>query len=160
IRAERLGVTAITRQAGRVHVRFAEEAPVDPARLMALARDVRGASLSPNRVLTLPSPEGDAILGFLMRLMESGLGEACVPWGAAPSCRSIGRVSCVGGGGRKGRPYEPEPGMPRPRPLCYEPTMKLRTLILCAAAPAATLFAAELVEGIVARVNDKLITQS
>jgi len=74
-RAERLGVTAITRQAGKVHVRFAEDARVDPARLMALARDVRGASLSPNRVLTLPAPEGDAILGFLMRLMESGLGE-------------------------------------------------------------------------------------
>jgi len=75
-RAERLGITAITRQAGKVHVRFAEDAPVDPVRLMALARDVRGGSLSPNRVLTLPSPEGDAILGFLMRLMESGLGEA------------------------------------------------------------------------------------
>ncbi|HEX4440838.1 MAG TPA: transcription-repair coupling factor [Thermoanaerobaculia bacterium] len=77
-RAERLGITAITRQAGRVHVRFAEDAPVDPARLMSLARDVRGASLSPNRVLTLPSPEGDAILGFLMRLMESGLGDEAV----------------------------------------------------------------------------------
>ena len=74
-RAERLGITAITRQAGKVHVRFAEDAPVDPARLLALARDVRGASLSPNRVLTLPAPDGDAILGFLMRLVESGLGE-------------------------------------------------------------------------------------
>lgn len=77
-RAERLGITAITRQAGKVHVRFAEDARIDPARLMALARDVRGASLSPNRVLTLPAPEGDAILGFLMRLMESGLGETAV----------------------------------------------------------------------------------
>ena len=38
--------------------------------------------------------------------------------------------------------------------------MKLRALFLCAAASAATLAAADLVEGIVARVNDKLITQS
>jgi hypothetical protein len=29
-------------------------------------------------VLTLPAPEGEAILGFLMRLMESGLGETAV----------------------------------------------------------------------------------
>ena len=50
--------------------------------------------------------------------------------------------------------------MPGTRPLCYEPTMKLRALFLCAAVSAATLAAAELVEGIVARVNDKLITQS
>ncbi len=62
----------------RTAVRFSEDAPVDPACLMALARDVRGASLSPNRVLTLPAPEGDAILGFLMRLMESGLGAEAV----------------------------------------------------------------------------------
>ena len=38
--------------------------------------------------------------------------------------------------------------------------MKLRALFLCAAASAATLAAADLVEGIVARVNDRLITQS
>jgi len=38
--------------------------------------------------------------------------------------------------------------------------MKLRALLLCAAASAAVLSATELVEGIVARVNDKLITQS
>jgi parvulin-like peptidyl-prolyl isomerase len=38
--------------------------------------------------------------------------------------------------------------------------MKLRALFLFAAASAATLVAADLVEGIVARVNDRLITQS
>jgi peptidyl-prolyl cis-trans isomerase SurA len=38
--------------------------------------------------------------------------------------------------------------------------MKLRALFLCLAATAAVAGAAELVEGIVARVNDKLITQS
>jgi parvulin-like peptidyl-prolyl isomerase len=38
--------------------------------------------------------------------------------------------------------------------------MKLRALFLCAAASTAILGAGELVEGIVARVNDKLITQS
>ena len=51
-------------------------------------------------------------------------------------------------------------GMLRPGRLCYEPPMKLRALLLCAAASAAVLSATELVEGIVARVNDKLITQS
>ena len=51
-------------------------------------------------------------------------------------------------------------GILAPGSLCYEPPMKLRALLLCAAASAAVLSATELVEGIVARVNDKLITQS
>jgi transcription-repair coupling factor (superfamily II helicase) len=61
-RAERLGVTSITRQAGQVHVRFAEDARIDGDRLLAFVRQTRGAKLSPARVLTVPSPAGDAIL--------------------------------------------------------------------------------------------------
>jgi transcription-repair coupling factor (superfamily II helicase) len=60
--AERLGVTSITRQAGQVHVRFAEEARIDADRLLAFVRETRGAKLSPARVLTVPSPAGDAVL--------------------------------------------------------------------------------------------------
>jgi len=70
-RAERLGVTAITRQAARVHLRFAEDAPVDGERLLALVARTPGASLSPARVLTVPSPEGDALLEGLLALLPS-----------------------------------------------------------------------------------------
>ncbi len=70
-RAERLGVTAITRQAGRVHVRFAEDAAVDPERVLAFVRRTPGSSLSPARVLTLPAPEGDAVLAGLIELLPS-----------------------------------------------------------------------------------------
>ena len=68
-RAERLGVTAMTRQAGRVHVRFAEDAPVDAERLLDFVRDTPGATLSPNRVLTFPAPEEDALLAALLTLL-------------------------------------------------------------------------------------------
>ena len=60
--AERIGVTSLTRQAGQVHVRFAEDARVDGNRLLEFVRQTRGARLSPARVLSLPSPAGDAIL--------------------------------------------------------------------------------------------------
>ncbi len=69
-RAERLRVTSITRQAGRVHLRFAEDAAVDPDRLLDFVRRTRGARLSPGRVLSLPSPEGDAVLSELMTWLE------------------------------------------------------------------------------------------
>jgi transcription-repair coupling factor (superfamily II helicase) len=68
-RAERLGVTSITRQAGRIHVRFAEGAPVDPERLMAFVRERPGSSFSPARVLSFPAPETDAVLPGLVALL-------------------------------------------------------------------------------------------
>ena len=68
-RAERLGVTSLTRQAGRVHVRFVEDAPVDPERLLAFVRETPGSSLSPARVLSFPAPEGDALLAGLIGLL-------------------------------------------------------------------------------------------
>ena len=70
-RAERLGVTAVTRQAGKVHVRFAEDAAVDVERVLSFVSRTPGASLSPARVLTLPSPEGDALLSGLIELLPS-----------------------------------------------------------------------------------------
>jgi transcription-repair coupling factor (superfamily II helicase) len=69
-RAERLHVTAITRQAGQVHLRFAEEAAVDPQSLLDFVRSIRGARLSPGRVLSLPSPPGDAVLSELMLWLD------------------------------------------------------------------------------------------
>jgi transcription-repair coupling factor (superfamily II helicase) len=69
-RAERLRVTSITRQAGQVHLRFAEDAAVDPDRLLDFVRRTRGARLSPGRVLSLPSPAGDAVLAELMAWLD------------------------------------------------------------------------------------------
>jgi transcription-repair coupling factor (superfamily II helicase) len=68
-RAERLGVTSITRQAGRIHVRFGESAPVDAERLLEFVRQRPGASFSPARVLAFSAPEGEAILPALVELL-------------------------------------------------------------------------------------------
>ena len=71
-RAEGLGITAITRQARKVHVRFAEDAKVDADRLLDVVRRTSGSSLSPTRVLTLPAPsEGDELLAGLIRLLPT-----------------------------------------------------------------------------------------
>ncbi|HWZ87006.1 MAG TPA: transcription-repair coupling factor [Thermoanaerobaculia bacterium] len=70
-RAERLGVTAITRQAGKVHVRFAEDAAVDAERVLEFVRRTPGSSLSPARVLTLLAPAGDQLLAGLIELLPS-----------------------------------------------------------------------------------------
>jgi transcription-repair coupling factor (superfamily II helicase) len=69
-RAEKLRVTSITRQAGLVHLRFAEEAALDPERLLNFVSRTRGAKLSPGRVLSLPSPAGDAVLTEILAWLE------------------------------------------------------------------------------------------
>jgi transcription-repair coupling factor (superfamily II helicase) len=72
MRAEHLGVHAVTSQAGRVHLRFAEGAAIDPDRLLELVRATPGAALTPGGVLTLPAPPAGelprAILSWLARL--------------------------------------------------------------------------------------------
>jgi transcription-repair coupling factor (superfamily II helicase) len=75
-RAERLAVTSITRQAGRVHLRFADDAPIDVERLLEFVRQTAGASLSPARVLTFPAPAGDALLSGLIALLPRFEGRA------------------------------------------------------------------------------------
>ena len=70
-RAERLGVTSITRQSGQVHLRFAEDARLDAERLLDLVRETAGARLSPARVLTLPAPESDRLLSDLTLWLAS-----------------------------------------------------------------------------------------
>jgi transcription-repair coupling factor (superfamily II helicase) len=69
-RAEKVGAISITRQAGQVHLRFAEDAQLDTERLLDIVRHTRGARLSPARVLSLPSPEGDEVLARLMALLD------------------------------------------------------------------------------------------
>jgi len=69
--AERLGATSITRQAGRVHIRFADTAAVDADRVLELVRRVPGAALSAASILTVPSPETARLLPELMRLLSS-----------------------------------------------------------------------------------------
>lgn len=69
-RAERLGVTSVTRQAGRVHLRFSEDAAIDPERLLGFVRRIPGASFSPGRVLSLPSPKGDEVLEALLSWLD------------------------------------------------------------------------------------------
>ncbi len=72
MRAEALGVHSVTSQAGRVHIRLAEDAAIDADRLLELVRLTPGAALTPGRVLTLPVPRGEelptALLSWLGRL--------------------------------------------------------------------------------------------
>jgi transcription-repair coupling factor (superfamily II helicase) len=75
-RAERLGVISVTRQAGKVHLRFAEDAAVDLDRLLGLVSRTPGAAFSPARLLTLPSPAGDAVLPALIAWFEEFEGRA------------------------------------------------------------------------------------
>ncbi len=65
-RAERVGVTSVTRQAGRVHLRLAQDARVDAERLTALVRGTSGAALSPGGVLSFPAPAGEELLPALL----------------------------------------------------------------------------------------------
>ena len=69
--AERLGVTSITRQAGRVHLRFGEKAAVDPERVLDMVRKTPGTALSPGGLLTLPAPEDARLLPALRGLLAS-----------------------------------------------------------------------------------------
>jgi transcription-repair coupling factor (superfamily II helicase) len=63
--SEQVGVTSITRQGGQVHLRFAENARLDQERLIEFVRRTRGAKLSPARILSAPSPQGEAVLAEL-----------------------------------------------------------------------------------------------
>ena len=69
-RAERLGVTSVTRQAGRVHLRLAEDARVDGERLAALVRGTTGAALSPGGLLSFPAPPPDRLISTVLAWMN------------------------------------------------------------------------------------------
>jgi transcription-repair coupling factor (superfamily II helicase) len=69
-RAESLGIHAVTAQAGRVHLRLAEDTAVDPDRLLGLVQSTPGASLTPARVLSLPAPRGEELPAALLSWLE------------------------------------------------------------------------------------------
>ncbi len=69
-RAESLGIHAVTAQAGRVHLRLAEDTAVDPDRLLGLLQSTPGASLTPARVLSLPAPRGEELPAALLSWLE------------------------------------------------------------------------------------------
>ena len=132
-RAEQVGVTSLTRQAGQVHLRFAEDARVDGGRLLEFVRRTRGARLSPARVLSVPSPAGGRAPARAHRLAE----------GVCRMRMTVERSSC----------------------LLWSPALKAESFCCYGSAEAGLVFAvpafgAELVERIVARVNDRLITQT
>jgi len=52
--AEQIGVEAIDRRHNVVSVKFHKETRVDPARLMTIVSQTRGASFTPAGVLVLP----------------------------------------------------------------------------------------------------------
>jgi transcription-repair coupling factor (superfamily II helicase) len=69
-RAERLGLLAVRRQAGKVHLTFDAASRVDPGRLADLVRGVPGGALSPRGVASLPAPEGSELLAALVRWLS------------------------------------------------------------------------------------------
>jgi transcription-repair coupling factor (superfamily II helicase) len=76
MRAEALGVQSVTAQAGRLHLRLAPDAAVDPERLLELVRSVPGATFTPGRVLTLPAPRGAEMPAALLSYLERLQGKA------------------------------------------------------------------------------------
>ncbi|HEU4401231.1 MAG TPA: transcription-repair coupling factor, partial [Candidatus Polarisedimenticolia bacterium] len=70
LQAERLRIRSIDYSGGRVQVRFGEDAPLDPGRLVGLASGRKGASLTP---------------GGVLRVDLEAAGAATPPWPAAGS---------------------------------------------------------------------------
>jgi transcription-repair coupling factor (superfamily II helicase) len=72
--AQKIGIEHIDRRQGVLNIKFHGESKVDPARLMALVSNVRGAQFTPAGVLRLPldgSNTPDSVLDFLkQRLAE------------------------------------------------------------------------------------------
>jgi transcription-repair coupling factor (superfamily II helicase) len=69
-RAERLGLVAIRRQAGKVHLHFDAASRVDSGRLADLVRRIPGGALSPRGVASLPAPAGTELLPAVARWLS------------------------------------------------------------------------------------------
>ncbi len=63
-------MTSVTRQAGRVHLRLAEDARVDGEQLAALVRGTSGAALSPAGLLSFPAPPPESLISTLLAWMN------------------------------------------------------------------------------------------
>jgi len=71
--AERLGIEAIERRAGAVHIKFHPESRVKPERLMQLVSEIRGSQFTPAGVLRLPL-DGEPRAPDLIAQLERHLG--------------------------------------------------------------------------------------
>jgi transcription-repair coupling factor (superfamily II helicase) len=74
VRAEALGVAQVDLSAGNLSLRFAPEPALDPSALPDLLRRWRGSAVTPQGVLRLPLPPGQAPLAALGEAL-SALGE-------------------------------------------------------------------------------------
>jgi transcription-repair coupling factor (superfamily II helicase) len=72
--AERLGIEAIERRAGAVHIKFHPDSRVKPERLMRLVNQIRGSQFTPAGVLRLPF-DGEPGAGELLERLEARLRE-------------------------------------------------------------------------------------
>ncbi|MGE5570664.1 MAG: transcription-repair coupling factor [Rhodospirillales bacterium] len=71
--AEKLGIEAIDRRQGQLNIKFHGESRVDPARLMALVKETKGAQFTPAGVLRLPL-DGHGAPAQLLELVKEKLG--------------------------------------------------------------------------------------
>ena len=71
--AEQIGIEAIDRRHGIVNVKFHEGTRVDPARLMKIVSQTRGAQFTPAGVLLLPL-DGQSAAGDVLRFVAKKLG--------------------------------------------------------------------------------------
>ena len=74
IECERIGVAQIDRKRDQLHIRFTENAGIDPGRLMKLvAKNAkRGAQFTPQGMLRYPltSPKPDGVLAEIRALLD------------------------------------------------------------------------------------------
>jgi len=71
--AEQIGIEAIDRRHSIVNVKFHEGTRVDPARLMKIVSQTRGAQFTPAGVLMLPL-DGQSAAGDVLRFVAKKLG--------------------------------------------------------------------------------------
>jgi transcription-repair coupling factor (superfamily II helicase) len=75
--AEQIGIEAIDRRHSIINVKFHEETRVDPARLMKIVSQTRGAQFTPAGVLMLPL-DGQSAAGDVLRFVAKKLGSLVV----------------------------------------------------------------------------------
>jgi transcription-repair coupling factor (superfamily II helicase) len=66
---ERLRISAVERQGSRVAIRFHQETPLDPARLVSVVRSRKGIKLDPSGVLWLEVARGESVPGAVRNVL-------------------------------------------------------------------------------------------
>ncbi len=177
---ERLRISAVERQGNRIAIRFHAETPLDPATLVKVVRSRKGIKLDPSGVLWLETTRGESVPGRsekriarssrpeLNSIGEEPHAKSCNRGGAL--CRLAARGTAAAAAAvrlprrrtlrpsRRSRsrmrrlPTSPPPFLPKPRPR--------RRLRFRSRKPAASENGGKVVEEIVARVNNEVITRS